>query len=241
MTTEEQKARIQQLYDQIHGYQYKSNADILYNIIHAKSKFGLNDFHQSLYLDIKQFVTNYMNAANKADYGYDEILLEKIIKATKCLDDKNQQKAILCSTRRKYQIQGYEIDEITSEINGIDIKIACKERKYFKAFCLFAGSNLWILLISYFCYIIGLALVLLPAPYEWMGIFTIDLKNYSSCGFANHVANTVMLICGSDDAAPTIIPNCALGVVVYVLGILLFYFFFMNFILKKIDDLLTIK
>lgn len=241
MTEESKIAKIEEFYGAIKGYQYKPNAEILYNIIHAKSRFELQDCHQSLYLDIKQFLTNYMMAASKADYGYDDIRLDKILNVAKCLDDVKQQKAILCIARRHMLVRGYEVDDISEEINRMDIKIAYEESKWFKLFSLVLSSNLWMLLASYLCYVITLSLVLLPAPFEWMGIFSSDMITYCDIGFLNHLANTLMLLCGSDDNMPKMTPNCLAGVVVYCLGVILFYFFFVNFIFKKLEDYLTIK
>lgn len=241
MTEQEKRKALEDLYDSIQPYKHKHNVNILYEIIHVKSAFGMLDYRQSLYLDVKKFIQSYISSVAKEDYGYDCILVSKIEDAVSHLPDLNMQKSIFQVARRLYGINGYDLDDIAAAISKIDLKIAISRHRYFKALCLFLGSNLWTLLFTYLFYILVVGLMLLPAPFEWMSMFNVELKEYSCYPVCNHIINTLALITGNDALSPSFEPNGILGMVVYCLGILLFYFFFVNFIFKRIEDYISIK
>ena len=88
MTANEKKQIIESQYDLLRAYQYKANSQILYNLIQAKSLFELPNYNRSLYLDAKKFVEAYIKAADNLDYGYDEILIDKLKASVKSLKEK---------------------------------------------------------------------------------------------------------------------------------------------------------
>lgn len=90
MTANEKKQIIESQYDLLRAYQYKANSQILYNLIQAKSLFELPNYNRSLYLDAKKFVEAYIKAADNLDYGYDEILIDKLKASVKSLKEKQQ-------------------------------------------------------------------------------------------------------------------------------------------------------
>ncbi len=51
-------------YGLLKRYKHKANKQILYNIIYAKHKYGIDNYKQTLYLDIKKFVQSYITAAD---------------------------------------------------------------------------------------------------------------------------------------------------------------------------------
>ena len=119
--------------------------------------------------------------------------------------------------------------------------MAWKDGKWFKGISLFLSSNFLMLILSYVFYLFLLSLVLLPAPFKWMELFSVKLKNYSNSNIVNHISNTLALVTGNDLISPSVIPLNFWGNLIYCIGLLLFYFFFVNFVFKKLEVYLLDK
>lgn len=231
---------LQNEYNKIERYKYKKNAEILFNIICVKNKFGKSDYYNSMYIDVKKFVLNYINAADKLDYGYDEIKLEKVEKAC-CGLEKKEKLSVLYTTLRLLYMRGYELDDIQKIITDLKCSIAKEDKKYFLYLRLLLSSNIWWLLFAYLVYVLVVFIILLPAPFSFMEMYNIELKTYSSNSLYNHVMNTLATLTGNDNIAPVITPLGLGGMLNYCLGIILFYLLIVNFVLKKIEDYITLK
>lgn len=242
MTIEEKEQYINDQYKSLKNnkHKYKHNYQILYNLIAAKVKFQLCDIKQSLYLDVKQFIECYISSADSQDYGYDEVLLVKIKDVVQHLEPK-QKVSIMYSTKRMFYIRGYEVENITEIINSLEMKVAWKEKHYRKAIRLWMSSSLTALLLTLLLYVVIISFVMLPAPVEWMVIFDVSLKNYTSSPLGNHLMNSIAVLIGNDNISPSITPIGIKGMVVYCIGVLLFYLLIANYALKKIENYITIK
>lgn len=240
MTIEEKEQYIKEQYKSLRKDKHKHNYQILYNLIAAKVKFQLCDIQQSLYLDVKQFIECYITSADSQDYGYDEVLLVRIMDVVHHLEPK-QKVSIMYSTKRMFYIRGYEVENITEIINRIEMTVAWKEKHYRKAIRLWMCSSLTALLLTLLLYVIIISCVMLPAPLECMEIFEISLKDYTASPFWNHLMNSIAVLTGNDDISPSITPIGIKGVLVYSIGVLLFYLLIANYALKKIENYITIK
>lgn len=242
MTQEERVHYMEQQYSLLKAYKHKQNCQILFNLIHAKVQFGMPNYKYSLYLDAKKFVNAYINAAEAQDYGYDEVLLDKIKEVVKPLEQK-QRVSVLHTARRLMYMRGYEVDDVVDEIRNQKIKVArkgnLKQKLY--ALCLWMSARWWALLLSYLAYIVILCFVLLPAPYKWMELFVLEYKPYDDSFLWNHILNTLALLTGNDNLSPVITPTGIVGMIVYVIGIVLFYLMIGNFVLRQLEDYLTLK
>lgn len=240
MTKDEKEAYIKEQYKSLRKDKHKHNYQILYNLIAAKVKFQLCDIQQSLYLDVKQFIECYITSADTQDYGYDEVLLVRIMDVVHHLEPK-QKVSIMYSTKRMFYIRGYEVENITEIINRLEMIVAWKEKHYRKAIRLWMCSSLTALLLTLLLYVIIISCVMLPAPLECMEFFDISLKNYTASPFWNHLMNSIAVMTGNDDISPSIIPIGIKGMLVYSIGVLLFYLLIANYALKKIENYITIK
>lgn len=242
MTEDETKQYIEQQYNQLRKYKYKNNYQILYNLIQAKVQFALQNYKRSLYIDAKKFIEAYVKAAETQDYGYDEILLSKIKDIIRFLEPK-QMVSLLHTTRRLMYTRGYDVDEILYEIRNLEASIAWKGniKQKLYSICLWMSIRWWILLLSYLAYIIILNIVLLPAPFRCMELFCIEYRTYDDSFILNHIINVLALITGNDNLSPQITPTGIIGMIVYIIGVLLFYLIIGNFVLRKIEDYLTLK
>ena len=242
MTEAEKISYLESQYNQLKAYQYKRNEQILFNLIQAKVVLDMHNYKRSLYLDVKKFVENYIKASDKEDYGYDEILPQKIMEAIEGLEV-SQKLSILYTMRRMMIMRGYDADSLQNEISSLRIQFAWLGNGYQKCYavCLWLSSQWWTLLISYIAYIIVLMIVLLPAPLDCMQMFEIDYNYYSDNGISNCIMNTLALLTGNDDIAPTIKPIGIGGLVVYILGKILFYLIIGHFVYRKIEDYIIQK
>lgn len=240
MTEEQQKVFIDGQYDSLQKYRHKRNANIYFNIIDAKTQLGLTDYRQSLYIDVKKYIQAYITAADSLDYGYDELRIDKIFIPLEHLEHK-QQLALLSQVRRMFYTRGYDQDVIYDKINTVDMTVSWKDGNYKKVVRLWLSASLYRLLAVYLGYITLIGLVLLPAPFKFMELFSITFKSYSDVEIINHIANTIAFVIGNDDVSPTIESMSTIGIIMYSLGQILFYVLFANFILKKIEDYITLK
>lgn len=240
MTQEQKEQFIKNEYAKIKGYQYKSNSQILYNLIRLKAKFDMENYSRPLYIDVKCFIKNYIIAADKLDYGYDEVREDKLLDACKGLEN-SQKLSIYYYIRRLCYERGLEFSKLNSSIVKLEYKIAWKDMNYCKALRLFMGSNLWVLLFAYLIYILIVFVCLHPAIYSWMEVFNIQLKPFAENDTNNYFLNTLGLLTGDSDLAPSIIPIGATGMVMYCIGKLIFFVLVVNFVMKKIEDYITMK
>lgn len=240
MTIEEKEQYIRGQYELLRKDKHKHNHQILYNLIAAKVEFQLCDIQQSLYLDVKQFIECYITSADSQDYGYDEVLLVRIMDVVHHLESK-QKVSIMYSTKRMFYIRGYEVENITEIISRLEMIVALEEKCFGKAIRLWMSSSLTALLLTLLLYVIIISCVMLPAPLECMEIFDVNLKDYTASPFLNHLMNSITVLTGNDDISPSIIPIGIKGVIVYSIGVLLFYLLIANYALKKIENYITIK
>lgn len=233
---------IESQYNQLKAYKYKANSQILYNLIQVKAKMGVPNYKQSLYLDVKKFTEAYIKASDKLDYGYDEILISKLLSSVSVLEG-SQQISILYNVRRMMWARGYDTDCLLYEIKKIERKIAWSgnARQKIYAVCLWISATWWALIVSYFVYIILLGFVLLPAPLDCMQLFTIEFKPLNSNNVINHILNTLGLMTGNENISPKILPIGIMGMGYLIIGKILFYLIIANFIYRKLEEYITLK
>ncbi|MFK8299010.1 hypothetical protein ACI76O_11610 [Capnocytophaga cynodegmi] len=240
MNEEKIKEFLDEQYKLLENKGSKQRAQILFNVIKVKHKYKITNYNQSLYLDIKSFLKDYISAAEYEDFGYDKPRLEKIEDIVDLLSQRQKLFAFQAA-RRHFFIQGYDIDDINSLIKKQEMVVACDSRNYIKYFSLKIGSDLKSLLWGYFIYAVVTMLILLPAPFRWMAIFDIELKKYSSSPFWNYPLNTIGLLTGNESISPVVLPIGVVGLLVYSFGLILFYFLIANFLFKKLEDFISIN
>lgn len=213
---------------------------VWYNIIVAKNEFNLQNYQNSLYLDVKGFISTYINSLSFLDYGYDELNNEKIKQVIAFLTP-NEQLPIFNMLHLKYVSLGLETNWIDSDYKKIEILLAKKEKKIIKLILNYASLNIGTLLLVYLVYILLVFILIHPAPFQWMEIFAIELHDFSSNSHLNYIMNTLALITNSDNFGPKVTPLNIIGMISYIIGIIVFYVLISNFIIRKIADYMNIK
>ena len=155
--------------------------------------------------------------------------------------DNNRKLSIYYYIRRICYKRGIEISGLNYRIAMLEYKTAWKNKKYSKSIRMFVSSNIWALLLAYVIYILIVFVCIHPAPFSWMRIYDIELKSFSDNETNNYFLNTLGLLTGESDLSPTIIPVGIVGMTFYCLGKLMFFVLVANFIMKKIEDYITLK
>lgn len=227
-------------YKKLSESKHIQNAQILFNILKFKHAELDDDTTQSLYLDVKKFLQEYIVASDDLDYGYDEINFSKIRDALSVLD-LNQRRSLLMMTKRMFYTRGYDQSEIDSELVVLDRDIAWKNSDYFTWLMNIIGSCWWCVIMAYTIYAIILFAVLHPAPYDWMCCFYVELQDYCNNPQINYFLNTLAWMTGVSDIAPVVKPNGFWGVIIYCTGLLAFYFIIANYVFKRVQNYIDNK
>lgn len=232
--------KIDEYLDKYNECSEREKAERLFAIIGIKGNNEIvHSYKSPLYLDVKSFVVHYIKAFETEDYGYDIPNNEKLLNAISFLSD-NEQLAMCRFARKTYDENGYDTSFLDKRINEIKMRIALDKHNYFLFILRWSGSNLKTLLLSYLFFIAVVFIVFLPAPYNWMALFQIDLYEYVGNSFINHLLNTLAIVSGAD-SAPQIIPSGLVGMILLILGKILFYLLIGNFIIKKIADFFSFE
>lgn len=213
-------------------------ADSCYAIIGIKFKNrNLERYGRSLYIDVKNFITQHLKSFDTEDYGYDIPNKDKLITAINTLPIREQ--LVMCRyTEKLYESYYYKTDFLEKKINRLRMQIAWEEKRYGTFFLRLSAQNMWTLLASYVIFLAVVFVVLLPAPFEWMRILHVEPYDFKLNPFMNHIMNTMAMIIG-DDYAPKITPYGLRGMILIIIGNILFYLLIGNFVVKKLIDLFS--
>ena len=218
----------------------REQAEKSYAVIGIKRKNTyLERYRQPLYLDVKHFIMNHLNSFDSEDYGYDIPNNNKVFDAIGALPAKEQ--LAMCRYASKlYEDCGYETSFLDKKINLLRMKIACNEHRYLSFLLRLSAYNFWTLIGSYLLFLIVVYVVLLPAPYDWMGILQIDPHDFGLGIVKNQLMNVLALVTDGD-YAPKIVPCGLRGMALVILGKVLFYLLIGNFIVKKLSDFFSFE
>jgi len=231
-SNEQIKSILDDEYLSLKRYKHKQNAQILYNIIKFKAKYNMVNYHRPMYIDAKTFLKSYISAADNQDFGYDEVNFAKIKNIIMLLPI-DEKLSLLYTARRYYTINGYNTDTISKEICTQKIKYEWRKGNYLNCFLLKVGNDFCGLVLGFLIYAIIAMLILLPAPCEQMAFFNVKLKVYSPLSILNYPLNALCLITGNGSIAPSVVPNGISGVIVYFMGVLLWYILVINFLFNR--------
>ena len=122
----------------------------------------------------------------------------------------------------------------------LKMKIAWNENRFLSFLLCLSAHNVWTLIGSYLLFLIVVFVVLLPAPCEWMGVLQVEPHDFSEEPLKNHLMNTIALATGGD-YSPKITPTGLKGLLLVILGNVLFYLLIGNYVVKKLSDLFSIE
>ena len=226
-------------YQKLDADKPREYADICYGIIGIKNNNPLVErYWQSLYNDVKLFLKNYLQSFETEDYGYDIPNENKVEKAIDALPGK-ERLAMYRYARVLYEERGYDTAFIERKVNQLKTLIALNEKHYLKFVLQLSSYNIWTLLLSYILFVFVVFLIILPAPFGCFSILEINLHPFTQSVPKNYLLNTMAII-ADVDCGQTIVPTGARGMLLLIIGKIIFFLLIANFILKKLEDYFTI-
>lgn len=232
---EELQSYLAELYNELsfRGPKEK-NVQILTLIIDIKREYpNVVNSKNSLYLDVKRFISAYLRSKRIKDYGYEDYDLN-IIKGYIMESDFNDEQKVklLIYTRYILSSLSYEYNWINKLIKVSNFKLAAKKHKL-KCILLASSWNTWTLLLSVLLIFSIECIMLLPAPVEWMAVCTITSVKYTDYNFINHVLNVISLHFDCIDNSANI-EFSSWGIIGLVLWNLLYIIVCVNFLFKNL-------
>lgn len=232
---EELQSYLAELYNELsfRGPKEK-NVQILTLIMNIKREYpNVVNSKNSLYLDVKRFISAYLRSKRIKDYGYEDYDLN-IIKGYIMESDFNDEQKVklLIYTRYILSSLSYEYNWINKLIKVSNFKLAAKKHKL-KCILLASSWNTWTLLLSVLLIFSIECIMLLPAPVEWMAVCTITSVKYTDYNFINHVLNVISLHFDCIDNSANI-EFSSWGIIGLVLWNLLYIIVCVNFLFKNL-------
>ncbi|MGL5563116.1 MAG: hypothetical protein ACRDCN_10920 [Tannerellaceae bacterium] len=183
------------LYDKIKTSSAENSANYFYYIIQVKTQHpNLKNYEQTLYIDIKFFINNYIISINKRDFGYDVINMNKIKSAIDKVSDSNQKVSLYIHTHKSLKNNHFEDDAETAikDIRKMKLKVLKEQNTNWKWLLIFGH------LISYNIIAVGSILLIsfiisyiifLPASSDKFAIISLKYINLHDNFHINHFFN----------------------------------------------------
>lgn len=187
----------------------------------------------SLYLDIKHFVSAYLRNKRNKDFGYEDYnknLLINLIQSSSLSLEK--QYRLLAYLKYILETLSYETDWLSNIMFEKKLGLA-KETNKIKYCLLLSSRNSWTILCSIFLLYIIECLILLPAPLSCMEWYTFQKVPISSNVFINHLVNVLTLHFGCVGNSAKI-SFTTLGLLFFVLWNVAYIVIGVNFLFKNL-------
>lgn len=171
----------------------------IYNLVVLKKSAGFED----IYVDIKRFITAYLDSILLEDYEYDNINIAKIFEIIEFLPE-NKRYAMLNYFNSQLKSKHLEIDKnkFIYKKNLYDIQYILYSEsllKYLKVLPNILNLKLRYLIFFIVLSFVLLNLIMLPAPFREMEIFDITFHNYFESNFLNHISNCFSILLDIDN------------------------------------------
>lgn len=229
------KEYLAQLYDRLGTKVSEENQiQIVTLIIDIKRENPeISNSKNSLYLDVKKFISLYLRNKRLQDYGYEEynyLLIRDYIMGSGF--NSKQKLKLLVYTRYLLLSLSYEYGWVEPLIKKASLELSFRERKLSFILQISSWNSFTLLLSILFIYILE-CILLLPAPISCMSVCTLIPVHYSDCSISNHMLNVLSLhfSCISNSAK---IEFNSLGIVFFALWNMLYAIVCVNFLFKNL-------
>jgi hypothetical protein len=188
--------------------------------------------------DVKLFSGYYIKSLDEKEIHYDQIRIDLIFNYIDSL--KNEKKVLLSKfVLKELKKFGHEDHIVFCEdkINAYEREVLlCKKNliNYLKFLFLLSKSSIGSIIISLLIIFILSALIVLPAPYKWMSLFTVQYVPVSQDSIVNHFLNVAGGLIGLFDDFK-ITPKNIAGFLVLFVGKILFIWFVINILLEQLN------
>lgn len=222
--------------------------NVLNNIIQIKlqeNKFI--DFKQSITIDVKQFLNEIIIKAETSQVGYDNIDINSIHGVINNFSFKEK---IIFTDYFIRQLKKSSFENEAKNFQRLKNKIIIKEiispsanfklENIYLFILYFPLYNLFTCLITFLIIALFAALILLPAPYEFMGWlrFEISYHNFSSSFLTNHILNIFGALVGVETDFK-IMPKDGFTIFFFILSKIVAFIYIVNYLFNKIGEYLN--
>lgn len=185
------------LYKKANDLNTGNRADLFYYIIQIKSLNPEFSNHiQSLYIDIKSFIENYIISINKRDFGYDVINIRKINSAIDTISLSNQKLSLFLHAYKILKNNHFEDDAEAAIVFIRKTKLqVLKEKKtkwkWVGVLChLISYSIIAVLCILFVLFVISYV-IYLPALNNNFAIINFQYEDFHKNFYVNHFFNII--------------------------------------------------
>lgn len=187
------------------------NFNNLYNIIAIKKKYPkYKNFSQSIYKDVKMFVSLYTKCIEDYDYGYDMLQEDKVLSTISELDNVDQELQLLCYTKRKLSSLYIDTEWIDSKI----IETQKRSKNFIWRFLYYFSHYYKTTIILFF--LLFFATLHDAANENWV-IYETNMQTFSNNNELNIFLNEIVWLLGIDDCDVSIKPINIWGIFVQIL------------------------
>lgn len=184
-------------YEAISENDTNKNYEACFSIIQIKKEnIELLNHQQSIYLDIKHFIDNYIISASFRDFGYDNLDLNKIYFAINSENSIEAKYELINHTTRKLKL--YYYDDLAEEIKLKKLKLKLelilkKKRitKYFEALLILTSFNLLSIFISLFILLLVILALMQNAFIEKFELYEFTYESFSKNDLLNQLLNVM--------------------------------------------------
>lgn len=217
---------------------------LLNDIIQLKNLSGNSALIATTYSDIKEYFSLYIKYLDKEKFNYDRVNLPKLFELIENLPPEQRIELLryLKDSLKKSEIS-FSDKDLIREIRINEIKYLSKNispKNIFPLILKCTSFNLVTLLIGLFLFIVIECIILLPSPFENIGLFKIEYDTISQVFVINHFLN---IIGGAIELTDNfkITPLNEFGFVLLFVGKLFFIVIVLNYIIKEIKNKVDLK
>lgn len=203
-------------------------------------------YNQSIYQDIKRFITGQVITIEKRDYGYDVLNIQKIIKSITYLSKLEEQYALFHYTYRILKNNQFEKEAelVISKMKRIKLKLILEKEnskiKYIK-FLWFLISYSWVAaLIMIFSLFTTFYFITFPVMKDDYLAFIIKETHYIDCYPINHLYNIIAYLLGMSNS-DFLTPINWKGISILLFSKALYITYITGFLYKTITDQLKLN
>ncbi len=193
----------------------------------------LRNSKNTLYLDVKRFISAYLRNKRLKDFGYEDYNKDLILNYISESAFSNEEKyRLLCFTDYLLKSLCYDNDWISREIYNQKLILA-KERSYLKWILLRSSKNTTTIICSILLMFILECVILMPAPHSFMEWYFFEKVPYSDNSLLNHIYNVLSLHFSCVENAAKI-SFSAQGLICLLLGSFVYIVLGINFLFKNL-------
>ncbi|SHJ20918.1 hypothetical protein [Flavobacterium terrae] len=232
-------------YQQINTDGNTIDSNVYFTIIQIKKDNpSLGNYEQSIYKDIKLFITAYLESTHQEDFGYDFIDLDKLHYAIDA-EQTNRARYQLCYfCARALKSSNHEelAESILKRAKKFQILIEFEKKgflNYWKALLILSAYNFFTIFLTIIFLSLFTLILVQDAPIEWFELFSFEYEQFSPNKLFNAFLNIWAKPFGLAENFK-VIPLNVRGIIILILLKILYIVFIVNYLLEKTKEVIKL-